>query len=490
MPSFRTPLFPAAVTCLGLVSLLACGGGGASASGGSPAGSSPDFVLSVTAPGPVQAGGSGTAQATLTLEGGEDAPISLTLESNAQNITGAGSVAAGATQGSLAVAVPAGLAAGTYALTVDGSDGTHLHAAALRLQVTAPPAGDPWAPVTAAIQAAVSQFPNGICVEVITPAGLVYSQAWGGMTGTTPVAVASGSKWVAGTVILRLVDQGVFPEGLDAPARHYLKDAGGSPWAGNMGDLTLRDLLSFTSGIPGDDPNADVQLPLTFTLAQAVQAIYADFAATASAPNSYFDYGSTHLRIAAEMAEAATGQSWDQIFKAQVHDPLAWGASSIFDAQHPACQNPDPAGDLTCTGADYLRFLAMELRGGVDDGVPFLAPATWTAQRTDGYGPGTRLVGSPYFSTFGEPLHYALANWIGTANGQPESATNPPTWYGSTGAFGWAPWVAADGTYGAIVETQQSTQGAYAPSENLKNQLDPLIRQALAQNPPVLRSIP
>ncbi|HET8901747.1 MAG TPA: serine hydrolase domain-containing protein [Holophagaceae bacterium] len=354
---------------------------------------------------------------------------------------------------------------------------------------TPPP--DPWAPVTSAIQADQSDFPNGVCVEVMTPDGIVYSQSFGGMTNSSLVAVASASKWVASTTILRLVDEGVFPHGLDTKTSELLVDTGtGQPWTGNMGNITLRDLLSFTSGIQGDDPNADVQTPLTFSLAQAVQAIYTDDAAAAAAPNSYFDYGNAHLRIAARMSEVATGKSWDQIFTEQVHDPMGWAASSTFDTLHPACQNPDPAGDLSCTGLDYMRFVAMELRGGQDNGSAFLQRTTWTEQRTDGYGPATTISGSPYKSWFNWTIHYALGNWIGTADGKPESATNPPIWYGSTGSFGWCPWVTADGAYGAIIETRQSDQGKGVLSENLKAQLDPLIRAALAQHPPVIRSVP
>lgn len=350
---------------------------------------------------------------------------------------------------------------------------------------------DPWAPVTAAIQANQSTFPSGLCVEVMTPDGIVYSQSFGGMTNSTLVTVASGSKWIASATILRLVDAGVFPHGLDTKASELLTDSGtGQPWTGNMGSATLRDLLSFTSGIQGDDPNADVQTPLTFSLAQAVQAIYADDAATAAAPNSYFDYGNSHLRIAARMAEVATGKSWDQIFQEQVHDPMGWGAGSIFNTLHPTCQNPDPAGDLSCTGVDYMRFVAMELRGGMDNGTVFLQPSTWTAQRTDGFGASTTISGSPFKTHFGATIHYALGNWIGTANGQPESASNPAIWYGSTGSFGWCPWVTEDGAYGAILETRLPDGGDGFLSENLKTQLDPLIRAALAQHPPVIRTVP
>ena len=355
---------------------------------------------------------------------------------------------------------------------------------------TTPPP-DPWAPVTAAVQADQSAFPNGICVEVMTPDGVVYSHGFGGMTNTTLVEVASASKWVSSTVILRLVDAGAFPHGLDTTTSELLTDAHtGQPWSGNMGNITLKDLLSFTSGISGNDTASEQQLPLTYALADAVQAIYDDDASSAKAPNSYFYYGSTHLRIAARMAEVATGKSWAQLFQEQVHDPMQWGATSVFDTNHPTCQNPDPAGDLSCTGVDYMRLVAMELRNGQDNGAAFLQPATWTAQRTDGFGASTIVVYSPADVSLGKAYHYALGNWIGTADGNPESPSNPPTWYGSTGTFGWAPWVAADGTYGAIIETKQSNQGQGGPSEDLKATLDPLIRAALAQHPPVIRTVP
>lgn len=350
---------------------------------------------------------------------------------------------------------------------------------------------DPWAAVTQAVQANQSQFPNGICLEVMTPAGVVYSQGFGGMTNTTVVPVASASKWVSSTTILRLVDAGVFPHDLDTKTSELLVDAHtGLPWAGNMGDITLRDLLNFTSGISGDDAASETQIPVTYSLADAAQAIYDDDAATASTPNSYFYYGSTHLRIAGRMAEIATGKSWAQIFKEQVHDPMNWGPDSVFLRNYPNAQNPDPAGDLSCTGVDYMTFVAMELRNGQVGGAAFLKPATWTTQRTDAFGPTTTIVYSPAVTRWGKNWHYALGNWIGTADGNPESPTNPPIWYGSTGTFGWGPWVTADGAYGAIIETKQTNQGSGGPTEDLKAVLDPLIRAALAKNPPVIRTVP
>lgn len=346
-------------------------------------------------------------------------------------------------------------------------------------------AGDAWAPVTAAIQGAQSQFPNGLCVEVATPAGVVYSGSFGGFTNGDQALVASASKWVTSTVIMRLVQAGAFPHGLDTRTSELLVDGHtGQPWTGNMGDITLRNLLSFTSGISGDDNASENVL---ITLQAAVQTIYDDQSASASAPGSYFYYGSTHMRIAARMAEVATGKSWKQLFADQLHDPFGWSSSSIYSGGGP---NPNPAGGLSCTGLEYMRFVEMQLRDGLDGSAVFLPAAAIADQRTDGYGASTALASSPYMDRLGYDIHYALGNWLETADGHPESPSNPVIRYSSTGTFGWAPWVEADGVYGGIIMTQQTLQGDTVPSENLKAQLDPLIRAALAQHPPVIRTVP
>lgn len=63
--------------------------------------------------------------------------------------------------------------------------------------------------------------------------------------------------------------------------------------------------------------------------------------------------------------------------------------------------------------------------------------------------------------------------------------------WSSTGAFGWAPWVAADSSYAAVIMTRQPSDGSILPSENLKAQLDPLIRQALTSGTvTVVRAVP
>ena len=47
-------------------------------------------------------------------------------------------------------------------------------------------------------------------------------------------------------------------------------------------------------------------------------------------PGTRFDYGNTHLHVAARMAEVATGKTWDAIFSSELRAPLGIGAQAIF----------------------------------------------------------------------------------------------------------------------------------------------------------------
>ncbi|MBI4912770.1 MAG: hypothetical protein HY823_08525 [Acidobacteria bacterium] len=100
----------------------------------------PNFSLSATNPGTITAGSSGTSTVTAARVGGHTAAIALSIGSNPQNITGTGNILSGASTANLSVVVPAPTAAGTYTLTVNGSDGTLTRSASITVTVQAAPA--------------------------------------------------------------------------------------------------------------------------------------------------------------------------------------------------------------------------------------------------------------------------------------------------------------------------------------------------------------
>ena len=345
----------------------------------------------------------------------------------------------------------------------------------------APPvSGDMWLPVTRAIEAAATQFPSGLAVEIATPGGVVYSHAIGNFSNASVVPLASAAKWVSATTILRLVDQGVIT--LDTKASSLLRDRDGMLWTGAMADISLRHLLSFTSGISGDVPSAE---NFSITLKEAVHRIYENQRAVALPPQSSFDYGNTHLRIAARMAEVATGKTWRQIFDEQLRLPFGWSAESIYSRGFP---NPNPAGELWASGLEYMRFMMMQLRGGVDGSTRLISTAMLAEQRKEQFAPSTQIRASPY-TVLGKSFHYGLGNWRECAQPAAPALCDAALLVSSTGSFGWAPWIEPEHGYAAIIMTQQSA-GNFAPSELLKNQLAGLIPSILAQNPPVIRMVP
>jgi D-alanyl-D-alanine-carboxypeptidase/D-alanyl-D-alanine-endopeptidase len=346
-----------------------------------------------------------------------------------------------------------------------------------------PPSTDPWQAVTTQIQSSQSQFPGGLCVEILSPQGVVYSRSFGGFSNQTYAAVASSSKLVSATVLLQLVDKGIL--NLDSRTSDYLVDRQGQPWSGNMGQIRLRHLLSFTSGISGDVTESESS---DITLGEAVMRIYESQRTTAAAPGTTFYYGSTHLRIAGRMAEVATGKTWRQLFDEQLRQPLGWGALSTYGGG----TNPNPAGSLACTGLEYTRFLMMQLRKGLDGSARLLSESLILQQRLDAFGPATSIAYTPYAFT-GRINHYGFGNWVETQNGQAPSASNPTQRVSSTGKFGWAPWIETGGgqNWAAVIQCQQADAPlSFLPSENLKLALGPLIPAALAQNPQVVRVVP
>jgi serine-type D-Ala-D-Ala carboxypeptidase/endopeptidase len=347
------------------------------------------------------------------------------------------------------------------------------------------PGPDAWRDVSAAIDAAAPQFPSGLTVEVATTEGVVFSKQVGAFSLDTFGEVASASKWVSASTILRLVDQGVMS--LNTRTSDLLRDANGQPWAGNLGSATLRDLLSFQTSI---EPETQATTTLA-TLAEAVNYVYEDQKATARPPGTFFAYGNNHLKIAARMAEVATGKTWAQIFDEQMRVPLGWSANTAYVFGTPV-NNPNPAGGLVTSGREYMRFMAMQLRRGLDGNNRLLAEATIDNQRAEQWRAGTVIAFSPY-TALGKSYHYGLGLWRECAAPADPAACNAALRVSSTGAFGFAPWIDVQARYAGIVMTRQPTtagSGNFVPSENLKVALSALIPAALAANPPVIRAVP
>ncbi len=228
---------------------------------------------------------------------------------------------------------------------------------------------------------------------------------------TTVFRIASMTKAVTAVAAMQLVEAGklhldrpaaeVTPgladrqvlEGFDAAGRPRLRPARGA--------ITLRQLLTHTSGFGYDIWNADLlryhrETGLPASRTGKLAALEAPLTAD---PGTRWQYG-IGIDWAGRMVEAVAGKDLERVFQEQLFGPLGMRDTSFVvrpdmlerlatvhargpEGLAPISLDPNPpreffpgGGGLHSTAADYLRFLRMLLGGGVLDGVRVLAPET------------------------------------------------------------------------------------------------------------------
>jgi serine-type D-Ala-D-Ala carboxypeptidase/endopeptidase len=332
--------------------------------------------------------------------------------------------------------------------------------------VSPPPAAAPFDAVDRAASAAfAAQGISGMGLAIFDAQGNKrFEKMYGSFAPDQRIAIASASKMVAGLTILRLVDQGFLT--LDSTTSAVLG------WSGPQGAITLRQLLSFTSGLPREAP---CTLLAGITLADCVDLI--STMTLVAPPGTRFDYGSTHLHVAARMAEVVTGQSWANVFGTQLKAPLGLPAEMTYytaPRQALGTSNPLIAGGLRATMNEYARVLQLEFNRGVYQGNTLIDASLFDAQATEPY-PNAAIGNSPFLNA-SINFHYGLAAWLEC----PPPAVNCDV-LSSPGAFGFTPWVDRDGGYYAVLgmEVTESQSGIVEFSVRLAQDLKPLIREAL-----------
>lgn len=298
----------------------------------------------------------------------------------------------------------------------------------------------------------------------------VFARVYGDFAFDRRVAVASASKLASALAILRLVSQGYLA--LDATTGEVLG------WTGPQAAITLRQLLSFTSGLPTSTvpPAVPCIFDPTTTLAACVGEIAA--VAPAAAPATTFEYGSTHLHVAARMAEVAAGSPWNALFAGQLGAPLGLPAAVTyytFPRQAVGSANPLVAGGLRASMDEYAELLRLAYHRGARDGVQLIDAALMDLQAVEPY-PGVTVVASPV-ADLGLDFRYGLGAWLECATPATGCAV-----LSSPGAFGWTPWLDRETGYYAILGMELDggpDEGVVDFSVNLAQALKPAIAAAL-----------
>lgn len=202
---------------------------------------------------------------------------------------------------------------------------------------------------------------SGAAIRVRIGGEVVHERAFGDLTADTAVPSASASKWLTAAAIMTLVDDGLVS--LDAPISEYLDGLDGE-----VATITLRRLLSHTSGLPAEHPCPG---STTTTLEGCARAI---LDGGLDHPPGQFAYGSPGFTVAGFVAETVTGRSWPELFAERITRPLGIDDVKWGDIRGGPTDNPEPAAGATISLDDYDAFLTMLLDDGTRAGRRILRP--------------------------------------------------------------------------------------------------------------------
>lgn len=325
----------------------------------------------------------------------------------------------------------------------------------LALLAAAPALADCAACAATARRFAVEQHFNGV-VLVGHGSQVDYAEGFGvadaatqrPLTADTPFETGSISKWIAAMLVMRLVQQGELA--LDRPIWAYLPDYRRD----NAERLTLRDLLSHSSGVPNDIDEAIKRDPATRSLSLDNAAAVRRFASgdLRFAPGTDWDYSHSNWLLVKAIVERVTRQGYASLVDGYLLQPLALRHSGIYSGSSAAV--PDMARGYQPDRLPLDKPLPdfMVLAGG------FYASANDLFALMDGLF-GGRLLSPESTRTLmavqRPPQHYALG---GRTKVLPfGGADHPVAWeYGSNGAFRVLAWRTLDDGHSVIVMNNTS----------------------------------
>jgi CubicO group peptidase (beta-lactamase class C family) len=266
----------------------------------------------------------------------------------------------------------------------------------------------------------------------------------------TMFAIASMTKPVTATAVMILQDEGKLS--VDDPVSKYVPQFKNVTLDGKppQREITLRDLLTHTSGIGGGQQNQG-------SLKRTVELIAAE--PMQFKPGSQWKY-SPGVTVCGRVIEVASGQPYDEFLAQRIFRPLKMvdttfypdagqqkrlatlykptpDKQSIEPARHWLSElsperTPNPSGGLFSTASDLARFYQMILGGGQLDGQRIVSPeavrqmlTVETGDLTTGFTPGN-----------GWGLGWCIVR-------QPQEVTQmlSPGTFGHGGAFGTQGWV-------------------------------------------------
>lgn len=292
--------------------------------------------------------------------------------------------------------------------------------------------------------------------------GRRYTYNRGGSTLLTSYESASTSKMVSAVIILRLVEKGYLSLA-DKPQRYI------TTWPITSTDplfnMTLEQLLSFTSGLTDEPPCQNFGGSNFETCVNSIATINAGNGRT---PGQEFYYASTHLQVAGLMAIKARGlATWQDVFT-EFKTQTGLFPTATYDL--PSATNPRLAGGMHWTGEEYMAFLKALKIGS-------LLNSTSMGQLLADHTASAAMIYSPALVGLGEDWHYGLGLWHECQS--PTFNCTAGARVSSPGAYGSYPFWDRSKNYFGIV-SRQGTLGTFPNGIAIERAVRPDVEQWLA----------
>lgn len=333
---------------------------------------------------------------------------------------------------------------------------------------------DDWTQLGQALDGFVSSAANppagmvkGYSFVLFNRSGVVYTRAGGDHSLATVDMLDSASKMPAVAAIMTLVDQNKL--NLDTPIASYLQAAGNPiSWPSDKAAITMRMLLSHTSGLPGlgDGQPQCMRQPLISTLRACAQQIANT--ALVSQPGAEFNYGGADFQVAGYIAVVLSGAAnWQTFFNQALATPLG-GIPSYTYGNPLVVFNPRIAGGASSNVSDYATILGMLLDGGSHGGTQVLSSSAIATLQTNQIG-GLPKAFIPFSGSAAiDYPGYTLGLFISDPALYPGS---PGPEFSDPGLSGATPWFDTGLGYGAVILIDDTTQTGL----NMWNAVRPLI---------------
>ncbi len=343
-----------------------------------------------------------------------------------------------------------------------GGGGVSTNAPSVPAPVSPPAASQP--DFSAVMTEADASIASDVAILIGDERGTLFTYEKGDYEIDDQVAIASASKMIFGLLLWDLIESGDLNRN-DTPDTHI------GFWTSMAGDarsdVTLDELLGFTSGFNEPPGNPGCISDSTIALTDCVETIYLDGLDTL--PGDAFYYGPEHMQIAGLMATAATGQTIAELIDARLSQPF--GLTRTF---YPAAagDNPRFSGQMRSSADDVARLLTAVLAGNlVSDRDGYLQ------DRTASVSFGSRPAGLDTLD-----WHYGFGFWKECDDLSYTTACDDNPIISSPGAFGFTPWIDFERGYWGIVAIEEVLIGGRPASQisvELQQNVQPIIEAEL-----------